>query len=34
MRARIEANNIAAAMVLAATQIAVGILNAAVMVPN
>jgi putative membrane protein len=34
MRARIEANNIAAAMVLAAAQIAVGILNAAVMVPN
>lgn len=34
LRARIEAGNVAAAMVLAAAQIAVGLLNAAVMVPN
>lgn len=34
LRRRIDAGNVAAAMVLAAAQIAVGLLNAAVMVPN
>ncbi len=34
LRKRIDAGNVAAAMVLAAAQIAVGLLNAAVMVPN
>jgi putative membrane protein len=34
LRKTIEGGNVAAALVLAATEIAVGILNAAVMVPN